>query len=101
MAPIARTPTPMPTPSPADFPAWECEAGGVDVGVEIEIEIEEEIDVESKLDVGCNFDPWFTEDDVGLDEVLEVELDAPTVAARKKRLSIAQHASELRSPQHQ
>lgn len=87
----------MPTPSPADFPAWECEAGGVDVGVEIE----EEIDAESKLDVGCTFDPWFTEDDSGLDEVLEVELDAPMVAARKKRLSIAQHASEFIFPQHQ
>lgn len=40
-------------------------------------------------------------DDVDLIEIFEVVLDAPTVAERKKRLSKAQHASEVKSPQHQ
>ena len=44
---------------------------------------------------------WFEVDDVDLINVLEVELDTLSAAGRKNRLSNAQHASELKSTQHQ
>lgn len=103
---MARTPIPIPAPRPADFPVEGCESECFGVDVDVEIGIEEEMVVEAGLEkVDCEFAAaWFTVDDVDdlLDKVLAVvELDAPSVATRKNRLSIAQHASEVMSPQHQ
>lgn len=110
---------PIPAPRPADFPIWECEDEdenedvnvnvdvdvdvgiGADVDVDVNFEIEEEKNIESELRVNCGFAPWFPVNEIELIKVLEVELNTPTTAGMKKRLSKAQHRSELRSPQHQ
>ena len=102
---------PIPAPAPADFPIWEDEdedesvgdgdGVDVDVGVDIDFEIEEGMNVECELRKDCGFVPWFAGNDVVLIKVLKVELDAPTVAGRKKRPLEAQHCSESRTPQHQ
>ena len=58
--------------------------------------------VEPELKVVWEFAAaWFEVDDVDLINNLEVELDTLSAAGRKNRLSNAQHAAELKSPQHQ
>lgn len=86
------TPIPRPTPSPIFFPVSEWEAGAAAVGVELEADEESVIE-----DVAV--DAEVVDDVLGL--VLVLETDTPIVAARKIRLSMAQHFSEVNpSPQH-